>query len=103
MPRLEAVGARHMAEDRVAVLLGDVLVGPERLAPGEARQRIELLVELVVVLDLVAGERREIAGGDVGDAIVGPSVGIAKMAVGEADLLPERVHLLSERLLGPGD
>ena len=76
---------------------------PERLAPGEARLRIELLVERVVVLDLRARQRREVARADVGHAIVGPAVGGAEVAVGQPDLLRQRVHLPGEGLLGPGD
>ena len=72
---LQAVGARHLAEDRVAVGLGDVLARAQRLAPGEARLAVELLVELGMVLDLGPGQRREVARGDVGHAIVGPAVG----------------------------
>ena len=40
-----------------------------------------------MVLDLAPRQCREIARGDVGHAIVGPAVGGAEMAVGEADLL----------------
>ena len=52
MAGLEPVGARDMAEDRVAVLLRDVLPRAQCLSPGEARQRIEFLVEFRVMLDL---------------------------------------------------
>src|SRR4029453_9565770 len=67
---LEAVGAGHMAEDRIAVLLGDVLVGSQRLPPREARQRIELLVELAMVLDRRPGEGPRFAGGEGSHPIV---------------------------------
>src|SRR6185312_17546860 len=51
VPGLEPVCAGDVTEDRVAVLLGDVLARAHGLAPGEARQAVELLVELGMVLD----------------------------------------------------
>ena len=46
MAGLEAVCARHVAEDRIAIGLGDVLSGAEGLAPGEARLPVEFFVEV---------------------------------------------------------
>src|SRR5678816_3721230 len=100
MAGLETVGARNLAEDRVAVLLRDVLVRTERFPPGEARLRIEFLIERVVVLDFRARQGRKIVRADIGDAIVGPAVGRSEMAVGKADPLAQRVHLIGESLLG---
>src|SRR6185312_10725051 len=53
---LQSVGARDMAENRISILLGDVLARSKRLAPGEVRQRIILLVELGVLLDRRSGD-----------------------------------------------
>src|SRR5438067_1457438 len=103
MTGLQAISAWHMAKDRVSVLLRDVLIGAKRLAPSEARERVELLIELGMMLYRRAGERREVSRRHVGDTIVGPSVGGAEVTVGKAEHPPKRIHLIGESRFGPGN
>ena len=56
-----------------------------------------------MVLDLGAGERRQVAGGDIGPPLVRPAVRIAEVAVGQPQPLGIFVHHIGEGFLGAGN
>src|SRR5262249_21673748 len=102
MAGLEAIGALHLAEQRVTVRLSDRRAAHGG-AEGEALPRVEALVQIRMVRDRRLGEMREIARRDIGAALVGPAVRGTEAAVLEAELLRLLVHQVDEGLLGPGD
>ena len=77
---------------------------PSVFPPVEAGMGFGFLVELGGWCWIVApGERRKVTRGDVSNAVIGPPIRGPEMAVGHAELLRQRIHLVGEGLLGPGN
>ena len=91
MAGLQAIGASHLAQQGIAVALGDGLAGTHGLAPGEAFLLVEAGVEIGEIADGGFGDHGQIAGGHI-FVRIRPAIGVGEIAALQAQALGFAVH-----------